>query len=264
MIKNHNQKICNLNITTFQGPLDLFYQIIKEKKVDIITINLNEVISQYVSFVNAYFKQMHMDELMDYLLMCTYLLEQKSKKIIPHFDNDKQSEEDIARDKFIQNLLLYKQYQNLIPQWQKNIKQNLTMYPRIIESEDKSVYLNETDCVYDLAKLDLNNILAILQRIYQKLKKKQKQNILKTAKIQANHFSIENVQDEIVTFLQQNRHISKITLTDYVLSLNQTKWTKKYLIMVFVALLVLVKKHLIRLEQNDYNVELFLVLNDGV
>ena len=41
-----------LNIDSFQGPLDLLLHLIKEAKMDIFDLKIEEITNQYLEFIN--------------------------------------------------------------------------------------------------------------------------------------------------------------------------------------------------------------------
>lgn len=67
----------------FQGPLDLLLHLIKDKQMDLETLEVSTITDQYL----AYIDQMSPDQLetmSEYLVMAAQLIEMKSKMLLPN------------------------------------------------------------------------------------------------------------------------------------------------------------------------------------
>ncbi len=80
---NSSEFILNFKLDTFDGPLDLLVELIKEKKMDILTLDIAELTFQYLEFVNKNLINLPIDDISEYLVMASYLTELKSKMILP-------------------------------------------------------------------------------------------------------------------------------------------------------------------------------------
>ena len=85
-------------IDDFQGPLDLLLHLIKEKEMDLETLEVSVITDQYL----AYIDQMDADQLetmSEYLVMAAQLIEMKSKMLLPNekveLEDDYQEEEQL-------------------------------------------------------------------------------------------------------------------------------------------------------------------------
>ena len=67
-----------LNIDSFQGPLDLLLHLIKEAKMDIFDLKIEEITNQYLEFINK-MEEMNLNVASSYLVMSAELLEIKTK-----------------------------------------------------------------------------------------------------------------------------------------------------------------------------------------
>ncbi len=263
-INLENSSEFNVQIMDFDGPFELLYNLIKERKMDIMNINLSELIQQYVNFINEHFTSLKIDDLTEYLLMSTYLLEQKSKKIIPTMDTEEKVEKDIERDKFIQRLLVYKQYQNIVPKLMEKMEKRQRMFERIENVEDNTVYFDKQSEAEFLPVMDLDKILKAMQKVYMKLnyKEKAKKNTDNIKTIEVDEVSIDDVEKEILAFLEPHPHLYKVSFMEYFDSIPVERFTRQYFAVSFVAILVLVRNQFIMLEQNNNNEEIFIVKID--
>lgn len=252
---NHNIESSEFKVTIndFDGPFDLLLTLVKEKKMDIMNLDLVVIAKQYVAFVSRNMAHLKIDDMTEYLLMASYLLELKSKKVLPVIDTPEKLEKEIERDKFIQRLLIYKQFKNLVPTLMTKMERRYEMHEK--ESNNFTEYLNSEDnqTVFLPNNLDVQNILRAMQKVYLKLQAKKPLVDIKT--IDISEVSIDDVEEEIKDFLASYEAGFKISLTDYLTKIPLEKFTKQYFVVTFVALLVLVRHQHIMLEQDIMNDE---------
>ena len=72
----------NLNISGYEGPLDLLLELSKKQKVDIKKISIFELANQYLKFVEDNLQNLKLSA--DYLVMASLLAYLKSKLLIPY------------------------------------------------------------------------------------------------------------------------------------------------------------------------------------
>ena len=83
----------NLNISGYEGPLDLLLDLSKKQKVDIKKISILELANQYLSFVEVNLENLKLTA--DYLVMASLLAYLKSKLLIPE---EKEEVQEIQED----------------------------------------------------------------------------------------------------------------------------------------------------------------------
>ncbi len=91
----------NLNISGYEGPLDLLLDLSKKQKVDIKKISILELANQYLSFVEENVVNLKLSA--DYLVMASLLAFLKSKLLLP---DEKEEVEEIQED-LTQRLIHY-------------------------------------------------------------------------------------------------------------------------------------------------------------
>ena len=91
----------NLNISGYEGPLDLLLDLSKKQKVDIKKISILELANQYLSFVEQNLENLKLTA--DYLVMASLLAYLKSKLLIPE---EKEEVQEIQED-LTQRILHY-------------------------------------------------------------------------------------------------------------------------------------------------------------
>ena len=103
-----------VQLDNFEGPLDLLLHLIKEKEMDLLNLEISKITEQYLSYIQTS-QNLHLEIASEYLVMAAYLLETKSRMLIP---KEKVEIEDgyveDPRQVLIQRLLEYKRYKDVV------------------------------------------------------------------------------------------------------------------------------------------------------
>ena len=118
----------NLNISGYEGPLDLLLDLSKKQKVDIKKISILELANQYLSFVEENLENLKLTA--DYLVMAATLAHIKSRMLIPQSEDEE--EEHDPRSDLIKRLQEYQRY--------KTVSESISNLPRL----DRDFFLAST------------------------------------------------------------------------------------------------------------------------
>ena len=91
----------NLNISGYEGPLDLLLDLSKKQKVDIKKISILELANQYLDFINKNLDNLKLSA--DYLVMASFLAFLKSKLLLP----DEKEEVELLEEDLSNKLIHY-------------------------------------------------------------------------------------------------------------------------------------------------------------
>lgn len=95
-------------LEAFEGPLDLLLYLIRRQNIDILDINVSEITSQYMAYVDL--MEAHQFELAaEYLVMAAMLAEIKSRMLLPR-SSEEHEEEDDPRASLIRRLQEYERF----------------------------------------------------------------------------------------------------------------------------------------------------------
>jgi len=88
--------------------MDLLYNLVREKRMNIVELNIVEITNEYMSYIKSQ-QQLDIEVASEYLTMAATLLELKSKSLLPveHFEIPE--EESYSYDNFIEHLSRYEQ-----------------------------------------------------------------------------------------------------------------------------------------------------------
>ena len=164
----------NLNISGYEGPLDLLLDLSKKQKVDIKKISILELANQYLNFIDKNINQIKLSA--DYLVMASLLAYLKSKLLLP--EEEKEETQNIEED-LTQRLIHYDAIKKLakklfnLPQDGKdfhsvNIKNEYVISSKIVPN------------------ISLHNIIFKYSELY------KKKNTIKILSDESDLFSIED------------------------------------------------------------------------
>lgn len=95
-------------LRAFEGPLDLLLYLIKKQNLDILDIHVAEITHQYMAYVEL-MQDVMLDVAGDYLVMAALLAEIKSRMLLPKPPQEESDEED-PRAELIRRLQEYEQF----------------------------------------------------------------------------------------------------------------------------------------------------------
>ena len=108
-------------LEAFEGPLDLLLYLIRRQNIDILDINVSEITSQYMAYVEL--MESHQFELAaEYLVMAAMLAEIKSRMLLPRSSEEQEEDED-PRASLIRRLQEYERF--------KQAAEDLDKVPRV-------------------------------------------------------------------------------------------------------------------------------------
>lgn len=173
MIENKSENVLNVNISGYEGPLDLLIELSKKQKVDITKVSILELAEQYLKFVNDNLYNLKLSA--DYLVMATFLAFLKSKLLIPNDDIEtKELEEELTN-----RLMHYEAIKKAVIKIEELPQLDIDFFI----NKKKNEFLITNKLVVDLSFHDLiQNYLSIYER-KEKLSLQMKKNI---------YFSVED------------------------------------------------------------------------
>lgn len=219
-------------INEFEGPLDLLLHLIKESKMEITEIRIDEITKQYLNYIET-MEKMNLDIASEYLIMAAELIEIKSRSLLPNKKVDEDEFEEDPKENLIKRLLEYKRYKemsNLFEDLELSRKQFYTKKP-----EDLRFY-QEPETIQE--EYDINLLIDALNNFF---KRKQKEKPLNT-KITKKEYSVSKRNVEIKNILLKKKQVNFEDLFDI--------YKKDYVVVTFLSILDLLKKQEINVNQD--------------
>ncbi|MDD4801402.1 MAG: segregation/condensation protein A [Syntrophomonas sp.] len=100
-----------VNLEEFYGPLDLLLYLIEKDQIDIYDIPIAMIADQYIDFIKSS-RDINLDQVSDFLIMASYLLNLKSRLLLPDLAGEEDADIEPAdpREELVYRLLEYKKY----------------------------------------------------------------------------------------------------------------------------------------------------------
>jgi segregation and condensation protein A len=150
----------------FEGPLDLLLYLIKKQEVDIYDVNLTQLATQFIEYVDV-MRMMDLEIAGEFLVMASTLMLIKSKELLPKDQQVTPEGEDEGEDprwELIRQLVEYKKFKDAAAHLQELEIQQESVYPRLPvkpEFDAAPAPLRSTVSVFDL----INAVNAVLKRL---------------------------------------------------------------------------------------------------
>ena len=227
----------NLQLEDFEGPFDLLLHLVRVSKMDIYTINIQEVIAQYLDFIRSIPKE-DLDSSSEYLVMASELVHLKSKMLVKKNDEEEEevtefnitSEEDLR-----EKLISYEKYKNMSDTFRDLEENRLDYYTKV--PENLRDYMDEDEKVVN-SDVSLNDLLNAF------LEMQKRVNLEKpiTTKVMQKEYSVKERIKEIRSLLKIKKRVEFTELFE--------EFTKQNIVVTFLSLLDMSKNKEITLKQD--------------
>lgn len=236
-----------IEISNFEGPLDLLLHLIKDAEVDICDINIEEITNQYLNYINK-MESLNLNVASEYLVMAAELIEIKSSTLLPkhHIETEDEYEED-PREQLINRLLEYQRY--------KNITSSLKEF----EQERSKIYSKEpynlSDVIEVNNEIDESFNVGDLVEAFNKMLARQKLDQPLNTKITSKEYSISERSYQIKELLKTKGRLQFTELFDNL--------EKDYIVVTFLAILSMAKRGDLDIKQEKNYESIILEAKDS-
>lgn len=216
----------------FQGPLDVLLQLIENEELDITEISLSKVTKQYISHLEKV-EELFPEDLADFLVIATKLLLLKSRTLLPYLKiEDEEEETDLE-----EQLKIYKEYADASKLIEELLKKGQFAYNRshIKFAADEVIFSPPKK---KLTSKMMNQIFQEALKALEPVVRLPKAAIEKAVTIREKICMIE-------IFLEKELKTSFGEIT-------KNSENKKDVIITFLAILELVKKQNVCVQQDEH------------
>jgi len=223
-------------INDFEGPLDLLLHLIKESKMDIMNIEIEEITKQYMDFLDKQ-EKMNLEVSSEYLVLASELLEIKSRLLLPRNNIEEEEVEEDPREELINRLLEYQAYKDITKVLQEKELLRRDIYTKIPENIHN--YVEENHEIH--ADVTLDDLVKALQNYYQRKNDNKPLN----TKVTVNEISVSSRRHDIKKLLKNKKRVSFFELFPVM--------TKEYIVATFLAILEMAKnRELVIKQENNF------------
>ena len=221
-----------IRLDNFEGPMDLLLHLVKEKEMDLLNLEITKITEQYLAYIQQS-QDLHLEIASEYLVMAAYLIETKSKILLPKEKVEiEDGYEPDPRQALINRLLEYKRYKDVV----EALK---------IKQEERQAFFTKLKIPENL---DTYSLILAMQKLMQR---KIRLTPMKQAVAQ-KEISIEDRTNQIKAILHQRRY-EKIPFEALF-----DEGDKQVFVVTFLAILVLANQGELAIIQENQFDEIFV------
>ena len=220
-------------ITTpvYEGPLDLLLQLIEHSELDITSLALAQVTDQYLAHLNSLVEN-SAEDVSAFLIIAAKLLQIKSEALLPRAPTREPGEEDPG-DALARQLIIYKRFKTLANLLAERQAAELRTYPRLVPSP-------RFDSTFELSGVTIDDLVAAAQIVFSRANPQ-----LNLASVVAPpRVTIREKIGLISNFLRRYQRFSFRQLLS-------TNGIRLDIVVTFLALLELIKRQLVQVNQEN-------------
>lgn len=233
----------NVKLDVFEGPLDLLLHLIQKLEIDIYDIPIAAVTEQYMNYIHT-MKTLELEIAGEYLVMAATLMAIKSKMLLPKqeleiSDDDESLEGDDPRDALVAQLLEYRKFKyaaGLLHEKESERSLYYTKEPMDIDEYKEDNPFLEPNQI---------NTIDLFLAFHAMLEKKKNRQPIETT-VAGDDVSIEEKISDISKKMCRIDRNTPMRFDSFF-----TSFSKQEVVTTFMALLELMKKGSIHVEQED-------------
>ncbi|MFH1552047.1 MAG: segregation/condensation protein A [Candidatus Omnitrophota bacterium] len=234
-----------VKLNIFEGPLDLLLFFIKREKIDIYDIPIASVTEQYLEYLKL-MEMLDLEIAGEFLVMAATLMHIKSKMLLPQDESDPEAEEEEdPREELVRRLLEYKKYKDAAAQLQDKREAHKDIFFRKGTGGREKIISDDGMGYFEASLFDL---ITAFRKVLKEVPKEVFHKVIK------NEFTVGDKIHQIYHMLAKQ---SKI----YFFSLFKVARDKDEMIVIFLAVLELIKAREIFVVQKGFFEEIEIIRN---
>lgn len=241
-----------VKLDIFEGPFDLLVYLIERAEMSIYDIQVAEITSQYLSYVEQ-MQESDVNIATEFMVLAASLIEIKSKMLLPRstpLEGSLEQEED-PRMELVEQILEYKKFKGAASLLEICQQEKLRCFHK--PKEDLEPYIGQQD---ELLSLDIRRFVSAFNLF---LRKKQRVDEVRRhyTRVERQKQSIEMKVQYIVDFFKK-RSFKRIFFKELI----PQEGDRYDVVLTFTSMLQMARDRLVRVEQQhsfgDMSLELVL------
>ncbi len=225
----------DLKLEIFEGPLDLLLHLIKENKMDIFNIEIEEITKQYMDYIHK-MKEASLDVASSYLVMASELTLIKAKMLLPRpLVEEEQDEYLDPREELVEKLLEYQAYKEITKTLKEKEEKRQEIHTKLPQNINN--YLLDSKITYQDGSLEL-----LVDAFKKFLTRKNEEKPLNT-KITMKEITVSSRKYDIRKILTKEKKVSFFKLFPVK--------SKEYIVATFLAILEMAREHELMIRQDE-------------
>jgi segregation and condensation protein A len=227
----------------FEGPLDLLLHLIEERELDITTVSLAAVTGQYLDYISRV-EKLESDKLADFLIIAAKLLLIKSRMLLPQppVEAEDEEEENVG-DELVRRLIEYRRFKDAAHELRLREEHGLRAYARLLPAPQPDLGVRLEGVTLDAL------VLAVRQALESKTTSSANDVITPL------QISLPDRIAYLESLLEKQRSYSFSRILEQAAS-------RMEIIVTFLALLQLIKRRKVVVEQSELFGEIMLSMSD--
>ena len=219
------ENVIQIKIENFEGPLDLLIHLIEKKKMDINSINISQIIDDYLNYIHNVQKELNLKIKVEFLIMATDLIEIKAYSVLNR-DNKKFEKIENLEKKIIE-YQLFKEISELFSKYENEYN--------VPHTRTGTESIGNEIIEYDISSLNLDNLFKSLKNlINSKIMKKDNLGERMILNLEDDNYSTEEAHNEISEIIKGDRKVEFNHLL-------KNKFSKSRIVTLFLCILDMFK-----------------------
>lgn len=237
-----------VTVEQFTGPLDLLLHLIKEHDMDLMDLDVAAVCDQYLAYIQTMDPSL-LEAVSEYLVMAAWLIEMKSKMLLPQPEIDEEDDYEAERKRMIERLIEKNRINSILDAFEASYNQRQTMHSKIPSALEEYLPNGEETIPEGMEVYDL---IKAMQRVMQRRALLQPLE----SKIARVEISIDERTEQIRNYFlrHKNQTVDFEDLFD--------EGDRYFAIVTFLSILVLVKNSELLISQEGNFEKIYLKGNN--
>lgn len=231
-------------VDQFTGPLDLLLHLIKEHDMDLLDLDVAAVCDQYLAYIQTMDPSL-LEAVSEYLVMAAWLIEMKSKLLLPKPEIDEEDDYEAERKRMIERLIEKNRINGILEAFEASYDKRQTMHSKIPSVLEEYLPSGEETIPEGMEVYDL---IKAMQRVMQRRALLQPLE----SKIARVEISIDERTEQIRSYFL--RHKDKTVDFEDLFD----EGDRYFAIVTFLSILVLVKNSELLITQSGNFEKIYL------
>ena len=233
-----------VTVDQFTGPLDLLLHLIKEHDMDLLDLDVAAVCDQYLAYIQTMDPSL-LEAVSEYLVMAAWLIEMKSKLLLPKTEIDEEDDYEAERKRMIERLIEKNRINGILEAFEASYDKRQTMHSKIPSALEEYLPSGEETIPEGMEVYDL---IKAMQRVMQRHALLQPLE----SKIARVEISIDERTEQIRSYFL--RHKDKTVDFEDLFD----EGDRYFAIVTFLSILVLVKNSELLITQSGNFEKIYL------
>lgn len=233
-----------VTVDQFTGPLDLLLHLIKEHDMDLLDLDVAAVCDQYLAYIQTMDPSL-LEAVSEYLVMAAWLIEMKSKLLLPKPEIDEEDDYEAERKRMIERLIEKNRINGILEAFEASYDKRQTMHSKIPSALEEYLPSGEETIPEGMEVYDL---IKAMQRVMQRRALLQPLE----SKIARVEISIDERTEQIKNYFL--RHKDKTVDFEDLFD----EGDRYFAIVTFLSILVLVKNSELLITQSGNFEKIYL------